>query len=683
MRDVGTPDLVKRRDIQGIRGIAVLLVVFFHVGLPIPGGFVGVDIFFVLSGFVITRLLWAELLATGRLRLRNFYARRVRRLLPALALLLVFVAFGGFVLYTPLGLLQQMAQTGISAALFLANAMLFRSTGGYFDTANDANPLLHTWTLAVEEQFYVIFPFVLLLGWRLRVRVGSHKIARAVVPLMILVVLGLSFTASLYLTYGSGPPFGLGHNRSFAFYASPSRAWEFAAGALLALAEQRLPALGRLTAQALGALGVCVMVAAVFLINGTTAFPGLAALTPVVATVCLILAGSIKRNFVTSLLGVTWLTWLGDLSYGWYLWHWPVIVFTRALKPDPPVVLLALVAALSLILAWLSSLLLEDRIRFDRTFSGWRAVRLAAVCCLVPVAAFGAVAASANFPSVTERQLQVQARPHLDLTQGCTNDLPETSARFRCTWTVPNAKGTIVLIGDSNAGHFAEPVRGAAKDLGYNFQLATDGGCPFAALQTKRNTPFDVEGCQRFIVDWVDFIGREKPKLVILANSSSSYVRPANGMSFTDSVTHRQAVSGEDKAVAWEVGIKALVSVWTREGIPVLIVHSVPQFANVDLRECTALQVNRSLAECGRKAVSARLALSTKAAVRAENGAVAGNRLASTLDLFKTICPDTECSTYRDGQFLYRDGAHLSVPFATSLKPRFLSAIQLCLGGLP
>lgn len=159
----------RRPDIQGLRAIAVILVILFHADLPIRGGFIGVDVFFVISGFVITRLLWQELQQTGRIRLRVFYTRRVRRLLPALALVLVFVAIGEFIFQSPLGLQQDTARTGIAAALFAANAELFRRVG-YFAVTQESQPLLHTWTLAVEEQFYFVFPLLLTLAWKLRWR---------------------------------------------------------------------------------------------------------------------------------------------------------------------------------------------------------------------------------------------------------------------------------------------------------------------------------------------------------------------------------------------------------------------------------------------------------------------------------------------------------------------------------
>lgn len=166
----------RRHDIQGLRGVAVLLVVLYHASLPVAGGFTGVDVFFVISGFVIARALWTELRSTGRIDLRHFYARRIKRLLPALALLLVAVAAMG-ALASPIGAQRESALTGIAASLFAANAYLYHLPAGYFDVNTGLVPLLHTWTLAVEEQFYLVFPGLLLASWHLtgRWRRGSAR----------------------------------------------------------------------------------------------------------------------------------------------------------------------------------------------------------------------------------------------------------------------------------------------------------------------------------------------------------------------------------------------------------------------------------------------------------------------------------------------------------------------------
>jgi peptidoglycan/LPS O-acetylase OafA/YrhL len=187
----------RRSDIQGLRAVAVLLVVAFHAGLPVPGGFAGVDIFFVISGFVIAGMIHREHSSTGRFRFGRFYLRRFKRLTPALALMVGVTMFISFFLLSPFGAQQTAAQTGVGAMLIGANFVIARATGGYFDAPAEANPLLHTWSLSVEEQFYLIFPAILLLGWVVSQRGGRRMAAvMALVSTVALISFGLAVSGA-------------------------------------------------------------------------------------------------------------------------------------------------------------------------------------------------------------------------------------------------------------------------------------------------------------------------------------------------------------------------------------------------------------------------------------------------------------------------------------------------------
>lgn len=658
----------KRLDVQGLRGIAVLLVVLFHAGLPVPGGFAGVDVFFVISGYVITRMLLREIEATGSLRLANFYARRVRRLLPALAAVLVFVALAALLFQSPLGYQQDTAKTGVGAALFVANAVLFVITGGYFDPAAEGNPLLHTWTLAVEEQFYLVFPLLLLLAWKLRGRLSALRV-------VVVVALVASFLLCLWMTYSPTLPFGeLEYNRRFAFFGSPTRAWEFAAGALIALWEVKL--LARLTdrvAVALGVAGAVGLVLTAVLLREDSPFPGYVAVLPVAATVLLIVAGVATTSGITTWLEARWLTWLGDLSYSWYLWHWPLIVFLLAAFPDAPTLAVTAVAAASLLPAWASFRYVERRYRFDGTIVGRRALRVALVCCLVPIVAFAALYGSTRLHGAKIDALAADYALHLDTA--CQKNMPRDSAtRDSCTWTVPESRGEVILLGDSNAGQFAEPVRAAANEAGYDFVLATYGGCLVADVQMVYARPYPTEACSSFADAWSQEIVESRPAAVVVASSSTTYLTSTGARLVDPDGT--VATSESEREAAYASGLQRRIATWSNAGVSTLLVHQVPHFDAFDLGACPAVRIYTDLASCGEQIDRAGVEDDLKSSIVAENAAVEGIDRAAALDLTEMVCGPESCGTYRDGRFIYRDGMHLSVPFAEGLTPKFSEALR-------
>ena len=269
-----------RPDIEGLRGLAVLLVVIFHAGLPLPGGFIGVDVFFVISGFLITGLLLREREQTGRIDLLAFYARRVRRLLPAALVVLLVTLPVAYALFAPLDR-GQMVWDGAAAALSVGNIRFALAEGDYFANLAAPSPFLHFWSLAVEEQFYLVWPALLLLAavaWRRRPR-------RAVWIALFDVFLA-SLVAAVLLT-DSAP--------NWAFYSLPTRAFELAAGGLLALAAPTIAQAAARNSRAVGWLGAAAVVVAAFTFDAGMAFPGAIALVPTLGAVAIIAAGRARR----------------------------------------------------------------------------------------------------------------------------------------------------------------------------------------------------------------------------------------------------------------------------------------------------------------------------------------------------------------------------------------------------
>lgn len=653
----------RRSDIQGLRALAVVLVVLFHAGLHVPGGFTGVDVFFVISGFVITQMLAAELVDSGTLVLRRFYARRIRRLFPALALLLVFVAVVG-PLATPQAAQHIATRTGIAAAVFSANVYVYHlGTGGYFAVESTLNPLLHTWTLAVEEQFYLFFPVFLLVSWRLGSRSG-HR-ARAVALAALAGVTCLSFGLSVATSRGKPVP-GIGSPQGFAFYSSPTRAWEFGVGAVLALAMLGRQPLGRAVATPVGALGLALVLVGAFRIHGSYGYPGLAALLPVAGAAMLLAA---ERGAASRVLTLAPVVLIGDLSYSWYLWHWPFIVFARALTfsagwATPTA------AVVSLVPAWMSYRYVEEPIRHG---PGRRigARSIAAACLALPLLLLTATIPvdRAIASSTAVRQWTLSQAHHLDYTDGCMSAVPlGKRAPGTCLWRTPGATGTVVLIGDSNAGQFAEPLVAAAKAVRADAVVATLDDCPFADVSIVQSNYAALRPlCRNFYTGSLRYMLRTRPSLVVIAARPDKYISRSG---FT--LSYGRHWHGSELA-AWKAGLRSTVQQLSRRGIHVDVVHPVPSL-QFDSGGCATLLVVTW--SCKTTRPRAAIAAARRTLVATENAAVAPFPTASAVDFIGAVCGATSCSTIAGHTDLYRDPLHLSVAGASLLEGRFERLIR-------
>ena len=297
-----------RADIDGLRAIAVLSVVLFHAGVEtFSGGFVGVDVFFVISGYLITTIIHREV-AAGSFSITRFYERRFRRILPAAAVMILTVLVAGELFFTPAHQ-DSLAKSALAAALFSSNIFFFLESGYFADPAHSM-PLLHTWSLAVEEQFYLVLPLAMLL-------IAKYGRERYRTWLWLLSIASLAACVSLTEA-----------NASAAFYFGHTRAWELLAGGLLAV--NAVPAVRDQRSRELVALAGLLLVAlSVLLFSELTVFPGLAALLPVLGTVMVIHSGTHGATLVGRCLSVRPLVFIGLISYSLYLWHWPVVVFAQ------------------------------------------------------------------------------------------------------------------------------------------------------------------------------------------------------------------------------------------------------------------------------------------------------------------------------------------------------------------
>ncbi len=646
-----------RRDLQGLRAVAVLAVVIAHAGLPLAGGFTGVDIFFVISGFVITAALLRRLSEDGRMALGAFYLARIRRLLPALAVMLTLVLLASMALGA-IGAMGTTARTGAAAALINANTylMLF-DTSGYFDAEAALNPLLHTWSLSVEEQFYLVFPGLLLATWVIARRRGS---ARSAVVWLLAVIAVSTLAAALVISLVIAPGDSSSLWGRIDYYSAPTRAWEFAAGGLLAAWALKRPTWSPPGWLANAGL-VVLLIGFVAIPQGTT-FPGPLALLPVAGAMLVIAGGTAKDS-----VGRTWLTtrpmaWLGDLSYSWYLWHWPIIVFAGIWwTGNRTAVVLA--AVLSLAPAWLSMRFVEDPIRFRVAPTTRRTIGIAIACVVAPLVAAGLLL---QWHATLKRDIALDPYAlHLDALLGCESPQPLGSKPAECTWDAPGSTKQAVLIGDSLAGQYSEGFVAGMTAAGVQARVATLAGCPFIdygpdASTARRLGMHPDRECTAFVRKSMKQLVADAPDVIVLPSAAQRYIEGRDPV--------REAL--------WSAARGRMLEELSATGARVVMVGPVakfdgwPPYDEGPFKQAAAGRVVAGslppAPTVAREQVLTRLA----GAIAAEEAAaVAGG--ASMVDFFDEVCPEAVCRALTEDQLVYRDDVHLSVATSKALSNRF------------
>jgi len=462
-----------RPEIDGLRAVAVLPVLLFHAGLGCPGGYVGVDVFFVISGYLIGSLIMRES-ETGEFRFARFWVRRIRRLFPALAVTLAATAVAGWFLLIPEHL-EEAGAALVAQPLLVAN-VLFWSQSGYFETASEYQPLLHTWSLAVEEQFYLLLPLLL-------VPLLKRGRRPAVIATWLLIV--GSFAWSWYAT---------ARHPSAAFFLLPSRVWELGLGLALAL----LPRTGFRHAgqnEFASLAGLAAILAPVFLYDTTTPFPGVAPLAPCLGAALVIFANAGPLTTSGRILAAPLPTWIGKISYPLYLWHWPVLVFARYGSVGSPSLLLALASlGVAFLLAWATWRWIERPVRESRILATTRPLVLTCLASSTLLLAIG-LAFQAEYRSPDPATTSTTA-PDQDPVPGfhAMRAWDRKGGPFIAGSREPGAK-PLLLWGDSHA-MAALPV---LHDLGREFNVAVYAACE------PGNAPLFGTRSARIALDGKDF----------------------------------------------------------------------------------------------------------------------------------------------------------------------------------
>jgi peptidoglycan/LPS O-acetylase OafA/YrhL len=647
-----------RGDIEGLRAIAVLLVIGAHAGIPgLSGGFVGVDVFFVLSGFLITGLLLRELKDSARIDFAGFYLRRLRRLMPALLLMIVLASLGAALLLGPDEQLPQ-ANMATLATLWLSNVSFALTQTDYFAPAAENSLFLHTWSLGVEEQFYLVWPALLL--WSLGR--GHRELPIARLKAVMLGIFLFSLGASVLVT----PRYP-----QFAFYMMPVRAWEFAAGALIWLyfgtgrsdEVAKSDAAGANAAQWLGWIGMVMIVGAAVSYDAQISYPGWHAVLPVFGATAVVAAGWIDRTHgVSRLLSLRWLQAIGRVSYSWYLWHWPVLVLGYAITWSHDPWMRAVEVLVSLGLAAASYRFIESPVRHQgfwlshRRVAIFGALGVTMAVCLLSMHWFSVAAEHSENP-VMQRYSRARFDTPSIYWQGC-DDWYHSDRVQLCGYGPSDAAHTLVLMGDSIAGQWFPAFSRVAARPGWRLVVVTKSSCPMV------DEPYfyarigrEYSECERWRHRAVEQVASMHPDIVVLSM----------GLGGTQSFSQTQWVEGTARTLGGLSGQVGKIyflrttphidfdgpsCLASRAGRPKWL--GAPSGCETVVDDAHELQVYQWLQQ---------------AAARFPN--------VQALDMNDVVCPGQHCQAERNGQIVFRDGQHLTASFAASLSPAISARLGL------
>lgn len=693
-----------RADIQFMRALAVGLVVVFHVWpSAMPGGYVGVDVFFVISGYLIYSQLLRELERRGEINILLFWSRRIKRLQPA-AFTVLFATTFGVLLWVPHSLWLQWLKEIVASALQVQNWLLGFDAVDYLAAENDPSPVQHYWSLSVEEQFYVALP-LFLIGLVWGARRYSLRLRNVLSAGLVTVALG-SLLFSVWQTSASS---------SIAYFSSATRAWEFALGALLVhIGDGPASRLLRNAAVAVGLSGVAI---SANLFNSETSFPGLAALIPVFGTLLCLWAG--RRSFLDFLGSIRPLAALGHYSYSIYLWHWPLIVLSAYAVFHWPFYSLveytggdkqrvAIVVA-TLVLAKLTTDRIEDPIRFNsRILEGGARKRvvlvsfLAILAVLVVICAMAAwkVKAQERTSDISPELVRINSLAIDQLPQcfgakamdviyaeACAGEPPnnwllpdlaklkDDNANLEPCWIAGdvakrrfcsfgpeiNAAKRILVIGDSHAGVLMDAYAYVAEKNGWRVDVAGRPGCYLTSAKQKRPSEEDWARCQEWRKNVIDYANSVHYDAFIVTHSSSTA-----GEIPEDGESQQQAI------------VRGLVSAWEQlPSAPIVAIVDNP-YISPQVRSCLHVEGQKSVGDRNLP----RCSMPREKALMFDGQKLAAETIGprvKLVDMTDFYCSRTECPAVIGNVIVYRDGHHLTRVYAKSLAPYLYRSITAAL----
>ena len=629
-----------RADIDGLRAIAVMSVVLNHAGISLfSGGFIGVDIFFVISGYLITTILIREVDA-HEFSIARFYERRIRRIYPALFTTLFFTLIATLILYDAQSLMA-FSKSIITTTFFFSNVH-FWTEAGYFEGEAQLKPLLHTWSLAVEEQYYIFFPLlVMFIG-----RYFRPKISHILTGIAL-----ISFGWNIY---------ELQNDPSGAFYFAHLRAWELLIGSVLALNPISINT-KPIIRNILSLIGLGMITAPIFLYSDNTIFPGFAAAIPAFGTALIIYSGIKDPTFIHKLLSLSPLVFVGQISYSLYLWHWPLTKFTTYYAIEkltrPERILLLIVIFIISTLSWH---FIEKPFRTKTLHIKRNNIFLYAASIMTVTAVIGFfIYANKGFPN-QENEDQVSYKDQAEKYSGCDFGNAVNSGLLKfCPLGTTTQDASFLLWGDSHAGAQAEAIQISASQKGAAGLLTYDSGCPpLLGIKTDKN-----KGCVDFNNRVMEHIENHPELNTILLAGRWAFFAEGIGYKENKKIELEDTLSepfrGSTNATLFQTGLNRTVEKLLALDRKVIIISQVPEI-NHDVP--SAFYIAQRTGRDVNKIISPSLDeyLSRNKKVFLAINSIQENNNIQVIDPWKALCNEQQCSVVIDETSLYMDANHLS-----------------------
>jgi peptidoglycan/LPS O-acetylase OafA/YrhL len=673
---------MKNKEIQGLRAIAVIGVVLYHANFQwIPGGFLGVDVFFVISGYLISQMIVKELSATGKVDLPNFYARRLRRLLPTAILVIIATLSVGRHLISPIRH-KTIAIDAISSIFYGANYRFYFSQIDYLNIGAKPSLFLHFWSLAVEEQFYLFWPLLLLIGWKFFKRFG--------VFIILVATAAFSFYYSLLFTKS---------NPTFAFYSLPTRAWEFALGAITFLLISKLNGFWKLFRFIFGWAGLAGLIYSFITITDTQEFPGMISLIPTIATALVIAASSKGKFFGSFLLTNPLFYGIGAISYSLYLWHWPVYqLMSEVIGTEFNQINLVIYAVILIVITVATYFVIEKPIRSYQRLGRkpsygfiWGGIT-SLIATFVAISIMGITlpiisspiaqgqnivgiaqptptpTLSSNSTPSPEIQLNLPVRTTTPITLSvlketsldvqCQSKNTGTDFKRNCNYGDLNAAQNIIIFGDSHANQWVPALNLIGKKNNYKITVFTKSGCPAADLEVL------YEVGQKFVKYpecdiWRKNVIKEintmrTPDLIILASNK----------------TYNAGKDTKKTSEYWISGYSSTLSNLQRYTDRVVIMNDTPRPGTPSPIDCLGKNLNNPsycdmnylnvVATNDRKSLLNQIGLKYSIPI---------------VDPIPWLCENSNCPSVLDGIPVYADATHISARISENLAPLLEQAI--------